>query len=103
LTGWRLRANIDVIGSMKTVSVNILDCEYRIRTSEAGEAVLGVAREVVDSRMREVRKQYPHQPLAQTAVIACLDLVGEFLEEEQRKNGRAKARLQLLIDKLDRI
>jgi hypothetical protein len=50
-----------------------------------------------------VRKQYPNQPLAQTAVIACLDLVGEFLEEDSKRDGRTQARLQLLIDKLNRI
>jgi len=88
---------------MKTVTVNILDCDYRIRTSEAGEALLNVTREVVDSRMREVRRQYPHQSVTQTAVVACLDLVGEFLDEESRKDGRTRNRLQLLIDKLKRI
>lgn len=88
---------------MRTVTVNILDCDYRVRTSEAGEAVLGIAREIVDSRLRQVRKQYPHQPLAQTAVVACLDLVGEFLEEEVKKDKQLRERLQVLIDKLNRV
>jgi len=86
---------------MKTQVVNILGCDYRIRTSAAGEAVLGAAQEVVDTRMREVRSQFPDQPLAQTAVIACLDLVGEFLAEDSKRDSRTKARLQSLIDKLN--
>jgi cell division protein ZapA (FtsZ GTPase activity inhibitor) len=86
---------------MKTLAVNILGCDYRIRTSEAGEAVLGITQEIVDTRMREVRGHYPHQPLAQTAIISCLDLVGEFLDEETKKDSRVKTRLQLLIDKLN--
>jgi cell division protein ZapA (FtsZ GTPase activity inhibitor) len=85
---------------MKTLTVNILGCDYRIRTSEAGEAVLGVAREIVDGKLRDLRSQNPGQPLAQTAVLACLDLVGEFLEEESRRDSRLRDRLQLLIDKL---
>jgi len=88
---------------MKTLAVNILGCEYKIQTSEAGEALLGVVQEIVDSRMRELRKRHPHQPLAQTAVLASLDLVGEFLEEEQKKDSRTKQRLRSLIDKLDSI
>jgi cell division protein ZapA (FtsZ GTPase activity inhibitor) len=88
---------------MKTVSVNIVGCEYRIRTSEAGEALLGVAREIVDTRMQERRQQCPHQSLAQTAVVTCLDLVGEFLEEETKRDSRMKNRLRLLIDRLNGI
>jgi cell division protein ZapA (FtsZ GTPase activity inhibitor) len=85
---------------MKTVTVSILGCDYRISTSEAGEALLGVAREIVDTRMQEARKQYPHQPLAQAAVVTCLDLVGEFLEEAAKQDGRLKNRLRTLIDEL---
>jgi cell division protein ZapA (FtsZ GTPase activity inhibitor) len=88
---------------MKVVTVNILGCDYRIQTSEAGEAVLGVAQEIVDTKLQEARRQYPHQSLAQTAIVACLDLVGEFLEEEVKKDSRFKNRLRLLIDKLNRI
>jgi len=85
---------------MKTLAVNILGCEYKVQTSEAGEALLGVVQEIVDSRMRELRVRFPHQPLAQTAVLTSLDLVGEFLEEEQKKDSRLKHRLRSLIDKL---
>jgi cell division protein ZapA (FtsZ GTPase activity inhibitor) len=88
---------------MKTLAVNILGCEYKVQTSEAGEALLGVASEIVDSRMRELRKRFPHQPLAQTAVLASLDLVGEFLEEEQKKDSRLRHRLRSLIDKLNTV
>ena len=88
---------------MRTVTVKILDCDYRVKASEAGEAMLGIAGEIVDSRMRQVREQNPHQPLAQTAVVACLDLVGEFLEEEAKKDKQLKTRLQTLIDKLNRV
>jgi cell division protein ZapA (FtsZ GTPase activity inhibitor) len=86
---------------MKTHVVNILGCDYRVRISPAGESVLGTAREVVDTRMRDLRTQFPNQPLAQTAVIACLDLVGDFLVEENRRDGRTRVRLQQLIDKLN--
>jgi len=88
---------------MKTLAVDILGCEYKVQTSEAGEALLGVVSEIVDSRMRELRKRFPHQPLAQTAVLASLDLVGEFLEEEQKKDSRLKHRLRSLIDKLNNV
>jgi cell division protein ZapA (FtsZ GTPase activity inhibitor) len=88
---------------MNTLAVNILGCEYKVQTSEAGEALLGVVQEIVDSRMRELRKRFPHQPLAQTAVLASLDLVGEFLEEEQKKESRLRHRLRSLIDKLNNV
>lgn len=88
---------------MKTLAVDILGCEYKVQTSEAGEALLGVVSEIVDSRMRELRKRFPHQPLAQTAVLASLDLVGEFLEEEQKKDSRLKHRLRSLIDELNNV
>jgi len=88
---------------MKTLAVDILGCEYKVQTSEAGEALLGVVSEIVDSRMRELRKRFPHQPLTQTAVLASLDLVGEFLEEEQKKDSRLKHRLRSLIDELNNV
>lgn len=88
---------------MKTVTVKILDCDYRLRTSEAGEALLVRAQEIVDARMRETKRQFPHQPLVYNAIVSCLDLVGEFLEEETRQNRQVKQRLRQLIDKLKQI
>ncbi|MEO0109028.1 MAG: cell division protein ZapA [candidate division WOR-3 bacterium] len=87
---------------MKTLTVNILGYDYHVRTSEADEAVLGIAREIVDTRLREVRERYRDQPLAQSAILTCLDLVGEFLAAEAKHDSRICVRLQTLIDKLDR-
>jgi cell division protein ZapA (FtsZ GTPase activity inhibitor) len=88
---------------MKILAVNVLGSEYKIQTSEAGEALLGVVQEIVDTKLRDLRKRFPHQPVAQTAVLASLDLVGEFLEEEQKNEDRLKGRLRSLIDKLNNI
>lgn len=88
---------------MKTVAVSVLGSEYKVQTSEAGEALLGTVQEIVDTKLRDLRKRFPHEPIAQTAVLACLDLVGEFLEEERREENRLKNRLRLLIDKLNYI
>lgn len=87
---------------MKTFILNILGSDYKIKTDRNGDYVLNIGR-IVDEKMRQVHKQYPQGSLAKTAVVTCINLVDDWLTKEQEDNAFINRRLNLLIEKLERM
>ncbi len=84
---------------MQNFVVKVFGSEYNVRADQEGEYVLKVA-EIVDQKMREISNQY-HQPTtAKTAVLACLNLVDESLQESRAASEWICRRVGALIEKL---
>jgi len=68
-----------------TLSVSILDREYRLRVNREEDAVL-TARiaEYVDQKMRAFRQAHPDRPEATTAVITALAIAEDLFLERER-------------------
>lgn len=86
---------------MKSLPVTLLGNEYRIQADD-GFNVLEVVK-IVDDKLREIHIKHPKLSRTETADYACLNLVGEFLREEQNKKEWTKQRIQTLIEKLERV
>src|SRR5690625_6215392 len=68
-----------------TLSVSILDREYRLRVNREEDAVL-TARiaEYVDQKMRAFRQAHPDRPEATTAVITALAIAEDMFLVRER-------------------
>ncbi|MFB0509771.1 MAG: cell division protein ZapA [bacterium] len=87
---------------MKNLAVNIFGNEYKIKADNEGDFILDVAK-IVDSKMREVHEKHPKLSRLETADYACLNLVGDYLRKDKEKTEWAKARIDLLIKKLEKV
>lgn len=85
---------------MQSFVVKVFGSEYNVKADQDGEYVLKVA-EIVDQKMRQISEQY-HQPAtAKTAVLACLNLVDESLQEKKAATEWLCRRVGALIEKLE--
>lgn len=87
---------------METIVVRILGSDYSVRAGSGRDHVLRVA-SVVDSKMRELDRQFPQSSPTRTAVLACMNLVDEHLSEDRENRSRLQRRIRELIDKLDSV
>lgn len=87
---------------MKTFVLNVLGSDYKIKTDRNGDYVLNIGK-IVDEKMKQIHKQYPQGSLAKTAVVSCINLVDDFLTKEQEDVTLINRRINLLIEKLERI
>lgn len=87
---------------MKTFSLNVLGSEYKIKTDRNGDYVFMIGK-IVDEKMKEIHKSYPQGSLSKTAVVSCINLVDDFLAEKQENNDLINRRINLLIEKLERV
>jgi len=87
---------------MKTYILNVFGSDYKIKTDRNGDYVLNIGK-IVDEKMKQIHKQYPQGSLAKTAVVSCINLVDDYLEDKQHQNELISRRINLLIEKLERI
>ncbi len=87
---------------MQNFVVKVLGSEYNVRADQDGEYVLKVA-EIVDKKMREVSNQFQQPNTAKTAVLACMNLVDESLQNTQAERDWICQRVGGLIEKLARV
>lgn len=87
---------------MKTFTLNVFGSDYKIKTDRNGDYVLNIGK-IVDEKMKQIHKQYPQGSLAKNAVVSCISLVDDYLEEKQQQNELINRRISLLIEKLERI
>ena len=84
---------------METCKVRILGSDYSVKTdrdSRHAERVAGI----VDERMRQIEEKFSPGSTTRTAVLACLTLVDEQLQQELPDDDWVRQRVGTLIDKL---
>ncbi|OYD17424.1 hypothetical protein CH330_00195 [candidate division WOR-3 bacterium JGI_Cruoil_03_51_56] len=87
---------------METFVIKVLDREYSVRADSDSGHVLRIAR-IVDKKMRQIDRKFSHGSTARTAVLACMNLVDEYLKESKENTDWATRRIGTLIEKLDSV
>lgn len=86
------------------VVVNIFGNDYRVISDDLDpERIKGVAK-IVDAKMKEIHREFPLPSTTKIAVLACLNLVDEYLRREdqhEKKTSEMEERVRSLILKLD--
>lgn len=93
-----------LVGSlvMKTYNLNVFGSDYKIKTDRNGDYVLKIEK-IVDDKMKLINKEFPQGSLAKTAIMTSINLVDDFLSEQQVNNELINRKIGLLIEKLERI
>jgi len=92
------------------VNVKILDREFTVGVDAEGSEGLMAAAQLLDARMREIRRNNKMAPLHSVAVLAALNLAHELIQlksgdqsqgaEINRTLGEMNAKLDGLFDSL---
>ncbi len=87
---------------METFVVKVFGSEYSVKADSGGERVAKVAK-VVDKKMKEIDRQFCPGSTGRTAVLACMNLVDEYLAERRQDTEGISRRVGALIRKLDSV
>jgi len=87
---------------METLVVKIFGNDYSVRADRDGDHVLEVA-QIVDSKLREIDRQYSQGSPVRTAVLACMNLVDEYETESRASAEWLSSRVGSLIEKLENV
>jgi len=91
-------------GHTNEVLVNIFGNDYRITSEDIDEERIKKIAEIVDKKMRDIHREFPLPSTTKIAVLACLNLVDEFLQKEEHLNKKIselEQRINSLILKID--
>ena len=86
------------------VVVNIFGNEYRVIAEDVDAERIKKIAEIVDKKMREIHREFPLPSTTKIAVLACLNLVDEYLQNDTQLNkriGDIEQRISNLILKID--
>jgi len=86
------------------VVVNIFGNEYRVIAEDLDAERIKKIAEIVDKKMREIHREFPLPSTTKIAVLACLNLVDEYLQNEAQLNKKKtdlEQRISNLILKID--
>ncbi|HEX7319389.1 MAG TPA: cell division protein ZapA [bacterium] len=86
------------------VVVNIFGNEYRVIAEDVDAERIKKIAEIVDKKMREIHREFPLPSTTKIAVLACLNLVDEYLQSDTQLNkkiGDIEQRISNLILKID--
>jgi cell division protein ZapA (FtsZ GTPase activity inhibitor) len=87
---------------MKSTVVKIFGSDYYVKADGDGGHVLEIAG-IVDEKMKEIDRQF-HQPSStRTAVLACMNLVDEYIHKGRQDTRWLSDRIGSLIEKLDAV
>jgi cell division protein ZapA (FtsZ GTPase activity inhibitor) len=87
---------------MKSTAVKIFGSEYFVKADGGDDRVLEIAG-IVDEKMKEIDQQF-HQPSStRTAVLACMNLVDEYIHKGRQDTRWLSKRLGMLIEKLEAV
>ena len=87
-----------------TVSLHILDKEYRVSCSETERAGLESSARFLDDKMQDIKQSGRIVGVDRIAVMAGLNITHDFLVEDQKKNGLSlniSDKINALQNKLD--
>ncbi len=87
-----------------TISLHILDKEYRVSCSEAERRGLESSARFLDEKMQSIKQSGRIVGMDRIAVMAGLNITHDFLVEEQKKSGLSldiSDKINALQNKLD--
>ncbi|MGQ9464864.1 MAG: cell division protein ZapA [bacterium] len=90
----------------REVMVNIFGNDYRITSEDMDEERIKKIAEIVDKKMKDIHREFPLPSTTKIAVLACLNLVDEYLQKEEHLNQKIselEQRINALILKIDEV
>jgi len=86
------------------VIVNIFGNDYRVISDDVDTERIKEVAEIVDAKMKEIHREFPLPSTTKIAVLACLNLVDDYLQRENQLNKKLsdmEERIRTLILKMD--
>jgi cell division protein ZapA len=86
------------------VIVNIFGNDYRVISDDVDTERIKEVAEIVDAKMKEIHREFPLPSTTKIAVLACLNLVDDYLQRENQLNKKLSGmeeRIRSLILKID--
>lgn len=86
------------------VIVNIFGNDYRVISDDVDTERIKEVAEIVDARMKDIHREFPLPSTTKIAVLACLNLVDEYLQRENQQSKKLsdmEERIRSLILKID--
>ncbi len=86
------------------IVVAIFGNDYRVISDDLNPERIKEVAEIVDSKMKEIHREFPLPSTTKIAVLACLNLVDDFMQREDQQTKRItemEERISSLILKLD--
>jgi len=86
------------------VIVNIFGNDYRVISDDVDTERIKEVAEIVDAKMKEIHREFPLPSTTKIAVLACLNLVDDYLQRENQMNKKLSGmeeRIRSLILKID--
>ncbi len=86
------------------VVVTIFGNDYRVISDDLNTERIKEVAEIVDTKMKEIHREFPLPSTTKIAVLACLNLVDDYLRREDQFNKKISEmdeRVRSLILKID--
>ena len=86
------------------VIVNIFGNDYRVISDDVDTKRIKEVAEIVDAKMKEIHREFPLPSTTKIAVLACLNLVDDYLQRDNQLNKKLsemEERIRSLILKID--
>ena len=86
------------------VIVNIFGNDYRVISDDLNAERIKEVAVIVDTKMKEIHREFPLPSTTKIAVLACLNLVDEYVQREAQNNKKIadmEERIRSLILKID--
>ena len=86
------------------VIVNIFGNDYRVISDDVDTERIKEVAEIVDAKMKEIHREFPLPSTTKIAVLACLNLVDDYLQRENQLNKKLSdmdEKIRSLILKID--
>ena len=86
------------------VIVNIFGNDYRVISDDVDTERIKEVAEIVDAKMKEIHREFPLPSTTKIAVLACLNLVDEYLQRDNqmtKKLSEMEERIRSIILKVD--
>ena len=91
------------MSQQNTLTVTILEREYRVACPQGQEAKLEQAAAALDRKMKEIRTTGKVFGIERIAVMAALNLTRELLDRQPGDNGEDQALAEHLLRRLDEV
>lgn len=90
--------------SKTEIVVNIFGNDYRVISDDLDSERIKEVAQIVDGKMKEIHREFPLPSTTKIAVLACLNLVDDFMRREnqhKKKIADMDERIKTLLQKID--
>lgn len=90
--------------SKTEIVVNIFGNDYRVISDDLDSERIKEVAQIVDGKMKEIHREFPLPSTTKIAVLACLNLVDDFIRREnqhKKKIADMDERIKTLLQKID--